>query len=108
MVYKTKKAQGLPLNTIVIALLVVVVLVVLIFAVVNNMGQSQSEIDEIRGAGACNPDNNLVIAQFGSDAIVNGEEETCQPGFGRVQGVPGNGENTACCAQRRPATTEAD
>ena len=106
MAYKTKKAQGLPLNTIVIALLVVVVLVVLIFAVVNNMGQSQSEIDEIRGAGACTPDNNLVIAQFGSDAQVNGGGTSCEEGFRRVQGVPGDTgvENSICCARR--ASTE--
>ena len=100
MVYNTKKAQGLPLNTIVIALLVVVVLVVLIFAFVNNIGQSQSQLDEVREGSACTPDNNLVIAQFGANADVAGDNPTCEEGFRRVTGVSGNGEGNICCARR--------
>lgn len=62
MVYNTKKAQGLPLNTIVIALLVVVVLVVLILAFTTNIFNFNQQIDEQAGATRCEPSNPIVQA----------------------------------------------
>ncbi|MCH8520107.1 MAG: hypothetical protein LAT82_05115 [Nanoarchaeota archaeon] len=102
MVYNTKKAQSLPLNTIVIALLVVVVLVVIILAFTTNIGGFNTQVNEV-GGGNCNAGNPAIAAIYGSNANIDAtksEQDGCDAGFSRVPGVSGNGEGTICCAQR--------
>lgn len=97
-----KKAQGLPLNTIVIALLVVVVLVVLILAFTTNIGGFQRDVERA-GAGSCVPSNPVISSIYGSGAEVRGEfsaDNGCPAGFNRVQGVEGSSEGNICCARR--------
>ena len=108
MVYNTKKAQGLPLNTIVIALLVVVVLVVIILAFTTNIGGFNTQVNEV-GGGSCNAGNPAVAALYGSelnaaDFVTNRNSTVgCEEGFSRVPGVRGdsNVENSICCVRTR-------
>lgn len=108
MIYNTKKAQGLPLNTIVIALLVVVVLVVIILAFTTNVGNFNRGVDD-QSASQCRPNNPAIVALFGENAITNltdpSEERKraqCQSEFSRVPGVGGNPDvpGSICCARR--------
>ena len=95
MVYNTKKAQGLPLNTIVIALLVVVVLVVIILAFTTNIGGFNTQVQET-GAGVCNSGNPAIIAMYGNNADVN-SRASCQNNERQVVGVSGNQDGHVCC-----------
>ena len=50
-----KKSQGLPLNTIVIAILVIIVLVVIILFFTTNIFVAQDDINEVKGCYEGNP-----------------------------------------------------
>ena len=81
----TKRGQGMPLNTIIIAIIVIVVLVVLIAIFVRNIGKTQKDITEQSkieliamrvSYSACHPDASaeqtflsaLSVAQTANDA----------------------------------------
>ena len=103
MVYNTKKAQGLPLNTIVIALLVVVVLVVIILAFTTNIGGFNTQVRDT-GTGLCGPANPAIstilkVEEYDFRGSFNRTECTSSERNGRVMiGVGGDGDNNVCCA----------
>lgn len=85
-----KKGQGLPLNTIVIALLVVIVLVVLILAFTTNIGDTNRTFQEM--SGECS----IICSAFGNQGQILSEAQaqTCSMPTQTLRG----GEN-CCCGQ---------
>ena len=64
----TKKSQGLPLNTIVIALLVIIVLVVLIGYFITGFGKSANQTGDIQNAySKCHESNELISSVYDLD-----------------------------------------
>ena len=60
----TKKSQGLPLNTIVIALLVIIVLVVLIGYFITGFGKSANQTGDIQDRYSECDDANVAISSI--------------------------------------------
>ncbi|MFP4402644.1 MAG: hypothetical protein ACLFPL_05455 [Candidatus Nanoarchaeia archaeon] len=98
----TKKAQGLPLNTIVIALLVVVVLVVIVLAFTTNIAGFNEQVNE-QGTSSCEASNPAIstildVEDYRITGEFNRTECTGNEG-GRVMiGVGGDSEDKVCCA----------
>ena len=106
MEFNKKRAQGLPLNTIVIAVLVVVVLVVIVLAFTTNIGNFNDSVEDT-GASQCTADNPAIVTIYGSGADVQSSEpesdaedarQVCPEGLSRVPGISGDSEGTFCCA----------
>jgi Sec-independent protein translocase protein TatA len=65
---KNKKGQGLPLNTIVIAILVIIVLLVIIVFFTTRVGETGESIDATtENFGQCNEDNPLFTGKTNDD-----------------------------------------
>ena len=116
MVKFYKKAQSLPLNTIVIALLVVIVLVVIVLAFTSNIGSANETISENSASNLCSVEN-VAIGGLG---YTNTREVTIPSGsteipsctdtedeFVVLRNVETQGEGdsrtysgTICCASR--------
>ena len=80
-----KKAQGLPMNTIVIAALVLVVMVVLILIFTGNIGNWRGEVEETE-----------KIAKARAECIAKGgtvKKETCKREFDTEKGSYGGDED---------------
>lgn len=89
-----KRAQSLPLNTIVIAILVVIVLLIIIVTFTDSFTDSNDSLNEASGCSLTNP---LVSINY--QAPVGWEESTYSGDKQRVTGVPSrdNNGNTEYC-----------
>lgn len=81
------KAQGLPLNTIVIALLVIVVLVVVILAFTTNIGQTNQTFEEM--SRSCS----VTCSSFDREGVIlsDAQTQTCAMSTYNV------GDEECCC-----------
>ncbi len=75
-----KKAQSLPLNTIVIAILVVIVLLVIIVAFTDNFTGTNEQIGDAAGCSVTNP---IVSVKYSEAEWYEGEQRT---GYEKVTG----------------------
>jgi len=100
--YFNKKGQGLPLNTIVIAMLVIIVLVVIILYFTTNMGRAGSQMEE-NSITKC--DNSNVALSTIYEEIAEANEKTgCTKPKERIGTVPAwnkSGTMKICCAERK-------
>ena len=88
-----KRAQGLPLNTIIIAILVVVVLVVVILIFTGSIGQTTKVLKAKNPSGtACQTDLGGYCVPF---------KEACPTNAG-YQFVTGQGCSVGCCYPYTP------
>ena len=90
---KNKKAQGLPMNTIVIAALVLVVMIVLILIFTGNIGGWRGDVEKTETSAMARA---KCIGKMGQ--VMEGI--TC-PGTHNKEGVTGLGENLVCCIQKK-------
>ena len=101
MVKLYKKAQGLPLNTIVIALLVVIVLVVIVLAFTSNIGSANDTLQD-NSASKCSNSNSAITVLYPQDKydIRSSGEAACTATTGAeiIPGVKGNSDSEVCCA----------
>ena len=97
MVNKTqnRKGQGLPLNTIVIAILVIIVLLVIIVFFTTRVGETGDQLDE-NSASACDPGNPAISTAYpdATNTDVNSRSE-CNNGEERVPGI--STDEGVCC-----------
>lgn len=97
MEFNKKKAQGLPLNTIVIALLVVVVLVVIVLAFTTNIGNFNDSLNDNSGS-ACSAGNPAIQAFVENASDYNNYdfvEDSCS---GVTISAIRNSSGAVCCA----------
>lgn len=101
MVKFNRKAQSLPLNTIVIALLVVIVLVVIVLAFTSNIGNTNNTLNE---ANACGPDNaGITIIYDPKTYDIKSEAGTsCPEGATRIPGVQTPDGQVCCASEKQP------
>ena len=102
------KAQSLPLNTIVIAILVIIVLLVIVVFFVSKMGENTETLNQ-QSASTCSV-SNPAIATFGyTDANQNSvfdenhENYGCRVGWERISAIPikeENGNKLVCCGTK--------
>ena len=105
MVKVYRKAQSLPLNTIVIALLVVIVLVVVVLAFTSNIGTTNQTLSD---ANACSSDNSAITVIYDVEKYeIASNPGSCESGSTRIPGVNA-GEGNVCCATPKPETTSGD
>lgn len=87
-----KKAQGLPLNTIVIAILVIIVMLVIVVFFTSQIGESGSTIDDTQGqftgSNACSVSNPAATAL--------GYTQFSEANYGQAQIDAGTARDTAC------------
>lgn len=82
-----KKAQGLPLNTIVIAILVIIVMLVIIVFFTSKVGESGSTIDDTTNTlTVCEESNPLIQPLLGEGKSLN---KQCQTPKNNEKSVPG-------------------
>jgi len=100
---KNKKAQGLPMNTIVIAALVLVVMIVLILIFTGNIGGWRQDVEETETSAMARA---KCIAQGGTVKEVcedNGFDLTSKTYYGDEE-IPIEGlENLYCCKPYNPS-----
>ena len=89
-----QKAQGLPLNTIVIAILVIIVLLVIVVFFTSRIGESGKAINALEGCEATNP----VTSGYTNPQP---RVESCNEGETRISAIAPvegeNGELVICC-----------
>jgi len=66
---KSIKGQGLPLNTLVIAILVIIVLLVLVVSFTSNFGKSNASLNEVSGCSLSNPLVSAIYKSANSEKI---------------------------------------
>jgi len=87
-----KKAQGLPLNTIVIAILVIIVLLVIVVFFTTNIGKQGKTLGETTKGVTDNCDRtNPILSNYGKDKIIQdtNSEGKCsdESKFSKVPGL---------------------
>ncbi len=83
-----KKGQGLPLQTIVIAILVIIVLLVIVVFFVAKMGNAGGDVDKTsNNLKDCNM-NNPAINTIYSDVEEGDGDGNCDEGFSSIPGIP--------------------
>lgn len=94
-----RKAQGLPLNTIVIAILVIIVMLVIIVFFTSKVGESGGTIDETT--------SNLAKCDVGASILISDSKyssatfkDSCNSFEDRIAGIS-NDEDQVCCALKR-------
>jgi len=100
---KAKNAQGLPLNTIVIAILVIIVLLVIVVFFTSNVGKSGEQINQISG---CTTQNGALTTigytQIHPESGKAEGDTTCNDGGSYVPIIPtgkdSDGKGIICCA----------
>lgn len=92
------KAQGLPLNTIVVALLVVVVLVVVILAFTTNIGETNKTFEEM--SRSCS----VACSSFEGDGVILSEAQTrtCAMSTYNI------GDEECCCELSEEGSSSGD
>lgn len=105
MVFKNNKAQGLPLNTIVIALLVIIVLVVIIVFFSSSMIKNQDQINNLAG---CSDANSALGVAGWKD--IESSDDNCPSGKTQIKLVPTSSKKdtngvvtsvTLCCGVKK-------
>lgn len=108
MISKLKKAQGLPLNTVVLAILVILVLVIIIVYFTTNMSKTGDSLDEnTKGVNGCERGSYIIPIDKYSDAKWNNPEENdeskknngCPSSYVRIYSAGKNTAGEVCCAQ---------
>lgn len=101
-----KKGQGLPLNTIVIAILVIIVLLVIIVFFTSKMGDSGETLDNSNPT-KCSLDNPALSTMGYTDVIEVQESTGCSEPYSRISTVPsweeGEGDQAKtyiCCGKK--------
>ncbi|MCB9370729.1 hypothetical protein H6501_03970 [Candidatus Woesearchaeota archaeon] len=96
---KQNKAQGLPLNTIVIALLVIIALVLIITFFVSKMNKSGGDFNNVReGSLSCEPGSTAISEEYARTIGVDTKEE-CDAVNGDIfLSVEGKDNKKLCCA----------
>ncbi len=92
-----KKAQGLSLNTIVIAALALLVLVVLVLIFTGRIGKFGQGVDE---TNKCQTFCESINRVMGTMVYPVGSESTCTSDGNKgvvAPGISGGEENTICC-----------
>jgi len=74
---KNKKAQGLPLNTIVLAILVIIVLLVIIVFFTSKMGDTSKSLDQNAQIAKCSTKNVAIAALGFTDAQYSDDAKSC-------------------------------
>ena len=93
-----KKGQGLPLNTIVIAILVILVLVVIIVFFTTNVGKTGDELENQGSVSACDAGSNPAIKTLGHKSAQYADEDDCTDRGGSVLDmVSADKDGKACC-----------
>lgn len=97
MEFNKKRAQGLPLNTIVIALLVVVVLVVIVLAFTTNIAGFNDSVNE-QSAGRCDLNNQGLSTLYDMSEFSRAEYvENSAACEGEIVGTIRNASGSPCC-----------
>ena len=93
-----RKAQGLPLNTIVIAILVIIVLLVIIVFFTTRVGETGEQLDQ-NSASKCDESNPAISTVYSNiDTAEEMSRESCGGNNQRiVPGISVDGENMVCC-----------
>ena len=86
----TKKAQGLPLNTIVIAILVIIVLLVIIVFFTTRVGETGDQLDQ-QSASACATNNPAISTAY--PGATNDDLTSRDSCNNNEERVPGSGED---------------
>ena len=87
---REKKSQGLPLNTIVIALLVIIVLVMIIGYFVTGFGGAGEDINEVKSSMEdCSFSNSAISLVYDEDKydIEYSEEKLDGEGYSKIIGI---------------------
>lgn len=92
-----KKAQSLPLNTIVIAILVVIVLLIIIVTFTDSFTGSNDAISEASGCSETNPLVGLKYQNPYWSESANDDDDV------RIAGVPKNSDDESCFASPKPS-----
>lgn len=98
---KIKKAQSLPLNTIVIALLVIVVLLVIIVFFTTSVGKSGKALNK-NSATSCSL-SNAAIKTLGYTDVKLVEGTKCTDGYSEISfvgTVNDSGTMKICCGKK--------
>ena len=93
-----KRAQALPLNTIVIAILVIIVLLVIIVFFTTKVGDSGQTLNE-QSASQCTLENAAIGALADPSIKPYGKStgESCNDGDRSIPGVKGPNNADICC-----------
>ena len=95
---KQNKAQGLPLNTIVIAILVIIVLLVIVVFFTTKVGDTSQQLDDKGSVSACDVDSNPAVATLGYVNAKYIDLDTCKDqGGSRITIVSNNEDDEVCC-----------
>ncbi len=88
-----KKGQGLPLNTIVIAILVIIVLLVIIVFFTSKIGESGKTLDGVNNdyTSNCDKNTNPLLASYKNDenifVVSTDDKGKCNSGSNKVIGL---------------------
>ena len=97
MVQLFRKGQGLPLNTIVIAILVIIVLLVIVVFFTSRVGETGGQLDE-NSAVDCSI-NNPAISALGRYDDANFQDTCDGEAFDTLVFIPKNDNGQVCCAR---------
>lgn len=101
-----RKAQGLPLNVIVIAVLVIIVMLVIIFIFTSQTGETSQTINDAQdGIGACKVGTLLIPSdKYDSVTLVEKTDDkaACADGYSQIFGA--GVDNKICCAKKTTGT----
>jgi len=105
---KLKKSQGLPLNTIVLAILVIIVLLVIIVFFTSKIGDTSKQLDQNAQIASCST-SNVAISSLGYTSA-NYEKSNnlgvCDSGSTKLSIIPvektadGSPTGRVCCASK--------
>ena len=96
--YIDRKGQGLPLNTIVLAILVIIVLLFIIVFFAGQVGQTGEDIEETRDCSYSNPAIQ-AMPQYDSDntfRALDEEDDSCEEMGSNLEPVTGM---SGCCVE---------
>lgn len=105
---QSKKGQGLPLNTIVIAIIVIIVLLVIILFFTSSFSGQQQQIDDT-GSNMCDPNNPVlrtqgyIYAEYSTHSQ-NPESECQHSAFEPISVIQRGPNGEICCATKEEGT----
>lgn len=108
MFNRIKKGQGLPLNTIVLAILVIIVLLVIIVFFTSKMGDTSQQLDDNAQIAQCST-KNVAITSLGYKSVsydYSDNAGVCNTGYSKLSIVPdekgtdGLATGRVCCASK--------
>jgi len=97
-VNKSKLGQGLPLNTIVIAILVIIVLLVIVVFFTTKVGDAGKQINNNGDVSACSASSNPTIQTLGYNSAEYLESDVCADrGGSKISVVENDEDGNVCC-----------